>query len=116
MSRTWICLRAPLKIENIFPIDSPNGGFSIGKRNAKSQFNSLHIGTGGFSSKYPSQEWKVSMDCAARPIIRKFMEADRTYSDGFIGASSNKKKWTTSLENIQGLPIKKMDHPIDCQA
>ena len=92
MSRTWICLRAPLKIENIFPIDSPNGGFSIGKRNAKSQFNSLHIGTGGFSSKYPSQEWKVSMDCAARPIIRKFMEADRTYSDGFIGASSNKKK------------------------
>ena len=50
------------------------------------------------------------------PIIRKFMEADRTYSDGFIGASSNKKKWTTSLENIQGLPIKKMDHPIDCQA
>ena len=50
------------------------------------------------------------------PIIRKFMEADRTYSDGFIGAYSNKKKWTTSLENIQGLPIKKMDHPIDCQA
>ena len=26
------------------------------------------------------------------PIIRKFMEADRTYSDGFIGASSNEKK------------------------
>jgi hypothetical protein len=43
------------------------------------------------------------------------MEADRTYSDGFIGASSNEKKWTTSLENIQGLPIKKMDHPIDWQ-
>ena len=28
---TCICLRGPKKINNIFTIDSPSGGFSIGK-------------------------------------------------------------------------------------
>ena len=55
------------------------------------------------------------MDCAARPIIRKFMEADRTYSDGFIGASSNETKMDDFSGKHSGVTHQKMDHPIDWQ-
>ena len=41
------------------------------------------------------------------PIIRKFMEADRTYSDGFIGASSNKKNGRLLWKTFRGYPSKK---------
>ena len=29
--QAWICLRGPQKVKNIFPIDSPKGGFSMEK-------------------------------------------------------------------------------------